>query len=50
MEVPMAKLLSGKEVTASLNEEIRKKVETLNAHQITQIGRASCRERVYVLV
>ena len=31
----MAKLLSGKEVTASLNEEIRKKVETLNAHQIT---------------
>lgn len=25
MEVPMAKLLSGKEVTASLNEEIRKK-------------------------
>ena len=35
MEVPMAKLLSGKEVTASLNEEIRKKVETLNAHQIT---------------
>ena len=35
MEVPMAKLLSGKEVTASLNEEIRKKVETLNAHQIS---------------
>jgi len=27
MEVPMAKLLSGKEVTASLNEEIRKKTE-----------------------
>ena len=31
MEVPMAKLLSGKEVTASLNEEIRKKTELLTA-------------------
>ena len=41
MEVPMAKLLSGKEVTASLNEEIRKKVETLNAHQITQNSASS---------
>jgi hypothetical protein len=35
MEVPMAKLLSGKEVTASLNEEIRKKTELLTAHHIT---------------
>ena len=31
----MAKLLSGKEVTASLNEEIRKKTELLTAHHIT---------------
>ena len=31
----MAKLLSGKEVTASLNEEIRKKAAILTAHQIT---------------
>ena len=31
----MAKLLLGKEVTASLNEEIRKKAAILTAHQIT---------------
>ena len=31
----MAKLLSGKEVSASLNEEIRKKTELLTAHHIT---------------
>ena len=31
----MAKLLLGKEVTASLNEEIRKKTELLTAHHIT---------------
>ena len=31
----MAKLLSGKEVTASLNKEIRKKTELLTAHHIT---------------
>ena len=30
----MAKLLSGKEVTASLNEEIRKKTELLTEEQI----------------
>ena len=31
----MAKLLLGKEVTASLNEEIRKKTELLTANHIT---------------
>ena len=35
MEVPMANLLAGNEVTASLNEEIRKKTELLTAHHIT---------------
>lgn len=40
MEVPMAKLLSGKEVTASLNEEIRKK-QNCSLHIISHQNSAS---------